>query len=307
MLKYIIVLLKDQSASICHYKVSNRGNDLLSIEDLNRAITFGLKQNLLFQFVLPVEPLPDEYYKIMDKVDNVQYISQPETVYDIEGCVKISVKNAPTSKEVLLVPISLISPIKDIELKLFNLIRRGFQVSVMLRDIENATTLDIEKYSQFLNRMVEFLTKHPFSQEESPLNILTDRLYLKAMNNCNAGVTSITFAPDGNFYLCPAFYYDGKEPLMTNSEGVIMLNKHLLELDYAPICLNCDAFQCHRCIYLNQKGTREINTPTHNQCIISHLERNASRLLGTNLTWINENECLPEISYLDPFELTIKK
>lgn len=172
---------------------------------------------------------------------------------------------------------------------------------------EVATAQDLEKYSSFLIRMVEYLVKLNFPPTESPLNIITDRIYLNVMNNCNAGVSSITFAPDGKFYLCPAFYYDGIDPLEVNKDGVVIPNQHLLRIENAPICSNCDAYQCHRCIYLNQKGTREFNTPTRNQCILSHLERNASRILASQLNWIDEDGCIPTISYIDPFEITQRK
>lgn len=51
--------------------------------------------------------------------------------------------------------------------------------------------------------------------------------------------------------------------------------------------------------------TYEVNTPSHEQCVISHLERNASRLLLSNIrkhgTFLPNKE-IKEIKYLDPFE-----
>ena len=51
--------------------------------------------------------------------------------------------------------------------------------------------------------------------------------------------------------------------------------------------------------------TLEINTPSHEQCVISHLERNASqRLLATIRTersFLVGRE-IPIIDYLDPIE-----
>lgn len=34
---------------------------------------------------------------------------------------------------------------------------------------------------------------------------------LDRMNNCGAGDTTITLAPDGKFYICPAFYLENQE------------------------------------------------------------------------------------------------
>lgn len=307
MLKYLIVLLKDQSVSICHYSVTNKSNTLLPLEDLKRAITFGLKQNLIFQFLLPIETLPLEYYQIMNEVEGVLYTPFSDAKFDIEGCVKVEMPNDSRSKKILLLPLSITSPFDEIELKLSYLINSGYQISIILKDIEYATTQDLERYSEFLKRMVGIITNLHFSQEDSPLNIITDRIHLNTMNNCNAGVSSITLAPDGRFYLCPAFYYEGDDPISVHKDGVVIPNQHLLKIENSPICSHCDAFQCHRCIFLNKKGTREVNTPTRNQCLVAHIERNASRILATNLDWIDADKDIPELSYLDPFEIIHKK
>ena len=153
------------------------------------------------------------------------------------------------------------------------------------------------------------------------INILTDRMMLDKMHNCDAGVNNITLAPNGKFYLCPAFYYDEKtnvynqlnhnKPSSDNSvgdldNGLSIPNPQLLKLDHAPLCRNCDAYQCRRCIWLNRKLTWDNNTPSHQQCVISHIERNASRYLLNKIREIGEfmpEIYIKEISYLDPFDV----
>ena len=139
---------------------------------------------------------------------------------------------------------------------------------------------------------------------------------LEKMNNCNAGSENITLAPDGKFYICPAFYLAdenedfglGKTKFSIGDlvNGLDIKNSQLYKLSYAPICRNCDAFQCKRCVWLNRKTTYEINTPSHEQCVVAHLERNASRVLLNNIR--KYGEYLPhieikEIKYLDPFDI----
>ena len=118
------------------------------------------------------------------------------------------------------------------------------------------------------------------------------------MNNCNAGWESITLAPDGKFYICPAFYQDNLGDVGDLKNGINIPNPQLYRLDHAPICSHCDAYQCRRCIWLNLKTTLEVNTPSHEQCVVSHLERNASRIINS--------ENIPEINYLDPFDIIEK-
>jgi CXXX repeat peptide maturase len=139
------------------------------------------------------------------------------------------------------------------------------------------------------------------------------------MHNCEAGIGNITVAPNGKFYLCPAFYYDEKTGVSNKmnhktkdasrsvgdlENGLCIPNKQLLELDHAPLCRNCDAYHCNRCIWLNQKLTWDNNTPSHQQCVIAHLERNAARDISAKLS--EAGYSLPEIkeiNYIDPFDV----
>lgn len=125
------------------------------------------------------------------------------------------------------------------------------------------------------------------------------------MNNCNAGHNTITVAPDGKFYLCPAFYYAQEQSIGDITNGLNIKNSQLYKLDYAPLCRQCDAFQCKRCIYLNKRLTREVNIPSKEQCVMAHLERNASRLLlgeiRKHINYLKETE-IPQVSYLDPLD-----
>ena len=138
------------------------------------------------------------------------------------------------------------------------------------------------------------------------LNILSDRLVLTNMNNCEAGVKHITFAPNGKFYICPGFYFDDENDSIGDlASGINIKNQQLYKLEYAPICRTCDAFQCKRCVYLNRKTTLEVNTPSHEQCVVSHLERNCTKdLLDKARNAIPElaEKEITEIDYLDPFD-----
>ena len=52
--------------------------------------------------------------------------------------------------------------------------------------------------------------------------------------------------------------------------------------------------------------TLEVNTPSHEQCVLAHMERNASRELLQNIrkhgTFLPEQKEIKEIDYLDPFD-----
>lgn len=130
---------------------------------------------------------------------------------------------------------------------------------------------------------------------------------LQAMNNCGAGDSNITLAPNGKFYVCPAFYYENNDDSIGDlKNGLDIKNKQLYRLDHAPICRHCDAWQCKRCVWLNRKTTFEANTPSHEQCVIAHLERKAScdllRYLRKYNAFLPDKEDIKDIDYLDPFD-----
>ena len=53
-------------------------------------------------------------------------------------------------------------------------------------------------------------------------NLLTDRMMLKEMNNCNAGYESITLAPDGNLYICLSFSI----LMAKKASGILKMARH---------------------------------------------------------------------------------
>jgi hypothetical protein len=55
---------------------------------------------------------------------------------------------------------------------------------------------------------------------------------------------------------------------------------------------------------LNRKTTREVNTPSHEQCLAAHLERNASRnlLMDLQLFGAWKEKSIAAIDYLDPLD-----
>ena len=107
-------------------------------------------------------------------------------------------------------------------------------------------------------------------------------------------------------FQCPHYDEDGSA-VGDLSTGLNILNRQLYQLDHAPLCRRCDAYQCRRCIWLNHKITLEVNTPSHEQCVIAHIERNASKKLLDNIRrhgeFLPDKETIKKIDYLDPFDV----
>lgn len=190
------------------------------------------------------------------------------------------------------------------------------RLNVVITDVETFTDADFEAYRDVLAALAAVVEQCYMDRKFPQLNLLTDRMMLDRMNNCNAGVENITLAPDGRFYICPAFYLTGNEEdyglgkarfnVGDLEHGLDLKNEQLYRLDHAPLCRRCDVYQCKRCVWLNRKTTYEVNTPSHEQCVVAHLERNASRSLLANIrrhgTFLPGHE-IKEIDYLDPFDV----
>lgn len=326
MLQYLVILLDDTSVAYCHADNPLKERHLMSMETLKEGILFGMKQNLMIQYVFPDYGLPKEYAEVIESIDNVKIYPmdcKPVTGIANDGETDVEVANAIPKKVesrnlVIRLTFSEMLKQKDAIAKLF---ASGVRINFCITDVEQFTDEQIDAYKQVLNEWNAALLEL-YKQGQSPqFNLLTDRMMLEKMHNCEVGVSNITLAPNGKFYLCPAFYYDERKkvfnqmnhhnPSSDNSvgdleNGLDILNPQLLQLDHAPLCRNCDAYQCRRCIWLNRKLTWDNNTPSHQQCVMAHIERNASRDLLNNIRKVGEfmpNIDIKEIEYLDPFDV----
>lgn len=173
--------------------------------------------------------------------------------------------------------------------------------------MEKAGENDLNDYRINLQNLAELVYKKLSKGEKPDVSIITDRIFLGNMNNCEAGITHFSIAPNGKFYLCPGFYFsDAQNEVGSLKKGLDIKNSRLLEIENAPICSICDCYQCKRCIYLNGRMTMELNTPSHQQCVISHHERNAAGLMLIKLHdkgFFPEINKIPALYYLDPFDL----
>lgn len=302
MLQYFIILLDETSTSFCHYKNPKTERRLIPLETLRQGIRFAMMENLMIQFVYPDYELPQEYKEVIESIDHSKIKPYKEGA---DVWVTDNVENVRSE-----IPVVLCLDKKNLfanEDKISETLGRISRLNIVLTDIESFTEEDLIHYKSLLGKLSNSLEQLYVNGETPQLNLLTDRMMLKQMNNCGAGDTTITLAPNGKFYICPAFYYEDEADSIGDLEnGLDIKNKQLYRLDHAPICRHCDAWQCKRCVWLNRKKTLEVNTPSHEQCVLAHLERNVSRDLLNNIrrhgTFLPEQEEIKEIDYLDPFD-----
>ncbi len=326
MLQYLVIILDDTSVAYCHANNPLKERNLMPIETLKRGILFGMKQNLMIQYVFPDYALPKAYAEILESIDNVKIYPvgcKPVTGIDDGNDSDVEVANDIPEKvgaKNLVLRLSFNELLKQ-KAEIAKLFASGVRINLCITDVEQFTDEQIEAYKQLLEEWSTALLDL-YKQGLSPqCNLLTDRMMLDKMHNCEAGMSNVTLAPNGKFYFCPAFYYDERtavsnqmdhnHPTSDNSvgdleKGLDIPNPQLLKLDHAPLCRNCDAFQCRRCLWLNRRLTWDLNTPSRQQCVTAHVERNASRNLLNDIRKVGEfmpQIDIKEINYLDPFEV----
>jgi len=313
MLQYLIILLDETSSSYCHYDNSRIVRKLIPLDLLLSGIRFSMMENLMVQFVYPEYELPQEYKKAIESIDHSKIVPSLCTDKELVNNADIIVYDDWTGmnysmqlegKSVVLRTTK--SDLFDRFMFLKNVLSKVARLNIVIRDVNTFNSSDFDVYKRVLNSLAEYVEKLYLNGKRPQLNILTDRMMLKDMNNCGAGDTNITLAPNGKLYICPAFYLEELDSVGNLTDGLHVKNKQLYRLDHAPICRHCDAWQCRRCVWLNTKMTLEVNTPSHEQCVLAHLERNVSSILlkkiRKHIIFLPEQEEFGETDYLDPFD-----
>lgn len=312
MLKYLIIQLSDDAVSFCHYPQKKDSQRNIDISDLKKGIFWAMKENVTVQFLYPRRLLSYNYKDVVESIDHVKIVSNQCEDFEVARKADIivfeNIKEIDTETIQPNIAYVLRGPKEDI----FNsvdilkeILAKSNRTNIVITDIEDFSEDDYNLYNTFLGHLITIIKSEYLNGHYTQLNLLTDRMLLDDMNNCGAGFESITLAPDGNFYICPAYYLSSEQPVGNVNDGVNIKNQQLYQIDHAPICRICDAWQCRRCVWLNKKTTLEVNTPSHEQCVVAHIERNASRKLLAEIRKIGQflpDKEISSIDYLDPFD-----
>ena len=314
MIEYLIIQLDDTSTSYCHYENPKRKENLIGLDTLKSGILFAMKENLMIQFVYPDYELPSEYKDAIETIDHSKIVSslcEDESLRDEADVIVyhdwtgLSFGKFEEGKSYVLRTTK--ADLFERYLFVKNVLSKVTRLNIVITDIESFKEEDFERYKMLLESLSVYMEQLYVNGKSPQLNLLTDRMMLSQMNNCDAGDTNITLAPNGKFYVCPAFYYEDETDSVGDLDhGLNIKNKQLYKLEYAPICRHCDAWQCKRCVWLNKKTTLEVNTPSHEQCVVAHLERNISRDLLNSIrkhgSFLLELGDIKKIDYVDPFD-----
>lgn len=324
MMQYLIILLDDTSTSYCHYSIIGSGHRLIPIDVLREGIMYAMLENLMVQFVWPNYDLPQEYVEVIESIDHnniapAMFLPKGQKTdiavfndwRDMDGYVydnNVAYVLRINREELFCNAKAICSNLKILH-----------RLDIILTDVYEFDEEALAQYESVLDFFCREIQDIYVNGGSIQLNTVTDRMMLQNMNNCNAGSETITLAPDGKFYVCPAFYYAREDEFEGTSKkkvsagdlktGVHIENGQLYKLESSPICRICDAYQCKRCVWLNRKMTNEVNIPSREQCVMAHLERNSSRRLLSEIRKVGEfmpSVEIAETDYTDPFEIIIQ-
>lgn len=314
----LIVLLDRYSPPFCYYSSARHetvDGGFMSLEVLQQVVDYSIKMRVSLNFILGERQLPAGYQALIEESDHIKFVplSCPSHYEDAIVIVDAAsdmgrldqLDGGKPNNIIFLVGRNDVDSLDSSFRRLLGKFRRMNLILTDLKDFDDVSLALYEARLQSIRRIVEDMYRRG---EYIEVSTVTDRMFLINMNNCNAGVDHLTVAPNGKVYLCPAFYFDSEaDHIGELGREFSVVNKRLLELDQAPICRSCDAYQCKRCIYLNKKLTLEMNTPSRQQCRAAHVERNTSRQLmiglGTDFFVDGRVPAIPAINYLDPFDV----
>ncbi|MBM7866513.1 CXXX repeat peptide maturase [Heliobacterium gestii] len=314
-LTHLMIMTENVVAPMCYYRAEKNQpfTGFIAKERLTEAIAFAAAQNLSVNYLLGDHHLPDDLLDLMAQSGGA-FIS-PVSVSQVRPAtvvIRLSEDNLVNLNEsvdnvILLVPKTALAQLANGITLLSHLTKR---INVILEDIPQFTGNEFWTYTEQLEQVIELLIAAYSRHHIFEVSVLSDRLMLGDMNNCNAGIDHVTVAPDGALYLCPAFFYhDPAHSIGHLRDGLQQKNSHLLRLDHAPICRACDAFHCKRCHFLSVTTTGEIHIPSRQQCLLSHIERDASRRLLHRLHTMGlfaKLPAIPGVDYLDPISKTLR-
>ena len=313
-LEHIMILLDSAAPTFCYYETEKRSERIMPFEVLKGGIDLAAERSLGITAIYGRTPLPDEHCELLEPIPHIRILPYDEKMYyNDEDLVVMDISHHPSfpygilDREITHLIVNIpINRFNEMYVFIENNYRFFKRLSVIYKGLEQANESTLNAFRLSLQKLRPLLHNLLLREQLTEMGFVTDRMILNKMNNCNAGLSHITLAPDGNFYICPGFYYDRQSTAGSIKTDIHIPNRQLYEYSHAPVCEKCDCYQCKRCVYLNRRTTLEVNTPSHAQCVVSHHERNLSGFLLDKLQSRGRMLNLPAIKplyYLDPMEI----
>ena len=269
VIRYVKILISDDITPHCSYMNTKESSEKMSKETLAEGLMYCHTNNLLPIFLGKMQhnlvKEKNVFYEIIDldkenkngcnlEDFNTDTIEILKPGYE---CNKGRVANYIIRKE------NTGQICHDLS-KFFQVKSR---INLFIEDLSTWSEADVESYKYALLETRHMIIEFWAAGKKVHLNVLNEMLNSKVHGDCGAGVSTVTLAPNGKFYICPGFYFANEyDDIGDLKNGIAESKLRLCQRKYSPQCRECEIKSCNRCLLTNKIKTREINIPNEIQC-----------------------------------------
>ena len=154
--------------------------------------------------------------------------------------------------------------ILKLETVLLNLSEQYARINIIKEALEDWTQESVATYQTVLekiynNRVLRGTSINLFDNGTLP-------------DDCGAGISDFTLAPDGRFYICPGYYFGNSQAIGDLYTGINDEELVVLKRDKSPQCKICLINSCNRCSLNSMQKTKMMNLPSTIFCEIANIE-----------------------------------
>lgn len=268
-LKYLKIILSDKQISHCAYKNNLQTTNEMSDEMIEKAIDYCYKNFLIPIFIgnkyINIDPDNNIFFKISS---NDSLRNNDVYIYNYNH----PIEHIQALNYIITINRSNIECLSDNVMYISKYAKR---INIFIEDLKDWTADEVYLYSKELEKIVEKIKNNNINIK---LNILE-----RKEQRCGAGISSITLAPDGNFYLCPAFYFNGmKDKAIGNIYDEDFTYKPQKNLRYKNFYQEkeCNNHLITSCVYNNFICTGEVNVSSYVADKIEDLHHHMSEVIA---------------------------
>lgn len=188
-------MLDSTAPSFCYYKRGTK-QEKISFENLKKAIEYCQENHFFITVIYPEDELEDEIQQLLEDLPHIKIlpISQIRLLEEGDLLVvdykqeKELFDKIPENNYLNLILRMEMAEICNIENIYYNHHHKFCRLSIILTDIHHADENALNQYRLNLKRIKDYIYKDLDFDSELQISILTDRITLSEMNNCNAAL-----------------------------------------------------------------------------------------------------------------------
>lgn len=264
--KYLYFIMSDNFTSHCMYFSDSKSLDIMPKDVFRSGLEYAHKNSMIPVFLGdPGTLLPAHETRKLHLL-----IAKPDEEYIPKSAVEkyipvldMSNYEIRTAAEICIFMINQ-EDILKLETVLLNLSEQYARINIIKEALEDWTQESVATYQTVLekiynNRVLRGTSINLFDNGTLP-------------DDCGAGISDFTLAPDGRFYICPGYYFGNSQAIGDLYTGINDEELVVLKRDKSPQCKICLINSCNRCSLNSMQKTKMMNLPSTIFCEIANIE-----------------------------------